>query len=301
MRTLVTGATGFVGRHLLAHLPQPVALSRSRRPGSDDTPLTTFVWDPVEGPPPPQSFDGVDTVIHLAGESIADGRWTAAKKQRIEASRVLGTQHLVQGLVAAPRPPRVLVCASAVGYYGSRGDQELDEQAGPGDDFLARVCVQWEAATGPAVEAGIRVVQLRIGVVLGAGGGALAAMAGPFRWGLGGRLGSGRQWMAWISLEDLVQLILFACHNEHLQGPVNATAPAACTNAQFTRALGRTLHRPTLLPVPAPLLRLALGEFANVLLASQRAVPTAALGAGFQFQYPQIDDALDHALRAATR
>lgn len=299
MRTLLTGATGFIGAHLLPHLGHPVVLSRpgsQRREALDTGDATVYDWSPTSGAPPLQAFDEVDVVVHLAGESIANGRWTRAKKERIRDSRVLGTQHLVEAMSTLPRPPRLLISASAVGYYGSRGDDILDESSTPGGDFLAEVCVAWEAAASRASEAGIRVVLLRQGIVLGSGGGALASMLPPFRMGLGGTLGSGRQWISWISLDDLIQLILFICRHETIHGVVNATSPNPVTNAEFASALGQRIHRPTLIPVPTSILRLAVGELADALLASQRVVPSIASRAGFEFQHPDIRSALAAAI-----
>lgn len=300
MRTLVTGATGFIGRHLLPHLKRPVILSRHGSKGRaplNRFDLTAYDWAPESGPPPAQAFDNVDVVIHLAGESVAVGRWTGAKKKRIFDSRVTGTSNLVNALIALPKPPRLLISASAVGYYGSRGDELLNESSPPSRDFLADLCVAWEAAAMAATQANIRVVLPRVGMVLGPGGGALGAMLTPFKFGLGGRLGSGQQWMSWVHLDDLVQLILFLRDHETIQGPVNATSPNPARNLEFTAALGNALHRPTLMPVPAPLLRMAFGQFADILLASQRVVPEIVSRAGFEFQYPHLDAALAAALK----
>lgn len=299
MRTLVTGGTGFIGRHLLPHLRQPVVLSRygfQRQDALSTLDLITYDWESSSGPPPEQAFDNVDVVINLAGENISSGRWMREKKRRIYVSRVTGTSHLVRTLAALSRPPRLLISASAVGYYGSQGDKILNESATRGRDFLADVCAAWEVAALAAVEVGIRVVLLRIAPVVGAGGGVLSDMLLPFRWGLGGRLGNGRQWMSWIAIDDLVRLILFLRDHETIHGPVNESAPHPCTNADFTAALGEVLHRPTCFSVPAPMLRLALGSLADVLLASQRVVPEIAMDAGFQFQFSQVRSALFAAL-----
>lgn len=299
MQTLVTGATGFIGRHLLPHLQRPVVLSRfgSRQRlvfGALD--VTTYDWSLAKGPPPAQAFDGVDVVVHLAGESVA-GRWTRAKKERILDSRVTGTSQLVTTLSQLARPPRVLISASAVGYYGSRGDQLLSEADSPGRDFLADVCVAWESAASVAATSGMRVVLLRTGLVFGRDGGALSRMLPPFRLGLGGRLGDGQQWIPWVHVDDLIRMILFLVDHDTLNGPVNATSPHPVTNADFTQALGKTLHRPTFCAMPTPLLRLALGEFAEVLLASQRAMPNVLARAGFEYRFPQLDAALSNILR----
>jgi uncharacterized protein (TIGR01777 family) len=231
-----------------------------------------------------------DAVVNLAGEPIAQ-RWTEDAKKRIYDSRVEGTRHLVGALSKLPRRPSVLVSASAVGYYGSRGDQILTEASNPASDFLARVVVDWEEAGQAAESLGIRVVRLRLGMVLGDGG-ALAKMLPPFRLGVGGRLGSGHQWMAWIHLEDAVNLILFALSYSAIRGAVNATAPHPVTNQEFTDRLASVLHRPAMFLVPAFALKLAMGEMADVVLGSQRVLPTVAKSAGFRFQYPELQAAL---------
>lgn len=292
MRALVTGATGFVGRRLLAHLDRPVVLSRNPQKARDALGVEAHAWDALAGPPPPQAFDGVDLVIHLAGDPVAEGRWTAAKKRQIRDSRVVGTQNLVAALDKLERKPATLISASAIGYYGSQGDKVLDESAPPSNDFLADVCRDWEAAAQQAAAMGIRVCHPRIGIVLGRGGGALQKMLLPFKLGLGGRLGSGRQWMSWIHLDDLVGLILFAAEMPALRGAFNAVAPHPVTNLEFTKTLGRLLRRPTLLPAPRFALRLALGEFADFLLASQRVVPRVMQEHGYPFRYTHLEDAL---------
>ncbi len=298
MRTLVTGATGFVGKRLLEQLDRPVVLSRNVDQARRALPgATVFPWDPMRGPPPKEAFDGVEAVVHLAGDPVAEGRWNDAKKKRIRDSRTIGTQNLVAGIRSAAKPPAVLVSASAVGYYGNRGDEVLDERAQPTHDFLADVCVEWEAAAHEAESLGVRVVNPRIGIVLGPGGGALSKMLLPFKLGMGGRLGDGRQWMPWVHLDDLVQLILYAVRTPGLRGPVNAVAPNPVTNRDFTAILAKVLHRPAIFPVPAFGLRLAVGEFADILLASQRVVPRAAEQAGFTFRYPELQPALEAILR----
>jgi uncharacterized protein (TIGR01777 family) len=269
----LTGASGFIGRALAGRLTAA---------GHEVRPLKLREE---------QSVPACDAVVHLAGESVAQ-RWTTEAKRRILASRTDGTRRLIAELEKLPAPPRVLVCASAIGFYGSRGDEILDEKSAPGDGFLARVCVQLERAADPAAALGIRVVKLRIGVVLGPGGGALARMIPAFRLGVAGRLGSGRQWMSWIHLADLLALIEFALANGIISGPVNATAPNPVTNAQFTAGLARALKRPAFVPAPAFALKLMFGEMASMLLEGQRVLPRAALEAGFSSSYPELGPAL---------
>jgi uncharacterized protein (TIGR01777 family) len=301
MRVAVTGATGLIGRRLTAALlargDEVVALSR--RPSSRIDGAGVLVWDPLVGPAP--GLSGLDGVVHLAGEAIAQ-RWSTAVKEQIRASRVTGTHNLVAGLAAADPRPRVLVSTSAAGYYGDRGDERLEESAAPGpsDDFLASVCVEWEREANAAAELGVRVAVLRNGVVLDGSGGALAKMLPPFKAGAGGPIAGGRQYMPWITLDDAVGLYLAALDgSEPWSGPFNAAAPEPSTNAQFTRALGRALHRPAFVPLPAPVLRVMFGEMSEVLLASQRMVPAQALARGYEFHFPELDGALAAALGAA--
>lgn len=293
MRALITGATGFIGRSLVERLERPVVLSR--RPARALELLgdvEAYAWEPEAGPPPAEALRGVEVIFHLAGEPVAEGRWTAAKKERIRWSRVGSTRNLVAALEASPARPRALVSASAVGFYGSRGDEILEESAPPGGGFLPAVCLAWEAEALRAQRLGVRVVTPRIGIVLGKGGGALARMLLPFKLGLGGPLAGGRHWMPWIHLDDVAGLLLHAARTEELRGPVNAVAPAPVTNCEFTRALARALHRPAFFPVPEFALRLAFGELASVLLASQRVAPRAAEKTGFRFEFPALDQAL---------
>jgi hypothetical protein len=256
-------------------------------------------WNPAISPPiaDPAPLEGLAAAIHLSGASVAAHRWTPAWKREMWASRVESTRALATTLAALRQPPKTLLVASAIGFYGNRGDELLDERSGHGSGFLAELCREWETAARPAADAGIRVVHLRFGVVLGPGPGALAKMLPIFRLGLGGRLGSGQQWMSWISLPDAVEAILFAMDTPTFAGPVNLTAPHPVTNADFTRALGKAVHRPAILPAPAFALRFALGEMANeALLSSAKAVPAKLIEAAFQFTHPDVASALAAAL-----
>jgi hypothetical protein len=298
MNIAITGASGLIGRRLLKSLAKDghTLHSLSRHAGTNLPPgVRLSVWDPSKGEPPEDALRGADAVIHLAGENVAQ-RWTADAKRRIRESREAGTRNLVRALAKLPRKPGVLVCASAVGYYGSRGDETLTEASAPGAGFLADVCVAWEREAQAAEALGIRVARMRTGVALDARGGAMKKLLPAFRMGAGGRLGDGRQWMPWIHLDDLAALFRFALENP-IAGPVNAVAPQPVTNAEFTRELARALHRPALLPVPALALRLLLGEMSEVLLASQRVVPQAAEAAGFRFRFPELGGALGNLLK----
>lgn len=301
MRALVTGATGFVGRRLLAKLDRPVVLSRDKGKAEKSLAafgVTAYAWDPQEGPAPAEAFDGIDAVFHLAGEPVAEGRWTAAKKERLRTSRVEGTRNLVSTLRAIGRRPQVLVSASAVGYYGSRGDEQLDENSSSASDFLAEICTSWEREATEAREFGMRVVPVRVGIVLGEKGGAMAKMLTPFYFGLGAPLGSGNQYMPWIHIDDLVDMMLYAAGHEHVTGPLNGVAPNPVTNREFTKTLGCVVGRPTFMPpVPRFVLRTMIGEFADVLLTSQRAYPAAAVAAGYRFAHPELEPAVRQILR----
>lgn len=298
MRILITGGTGLVGKALLKRLDRPRVLSRSpERVAPELQSQAEFLpWDPLMKVPSAATFEGINAVVHLAGEPIAAGRWTPERKKRILESRVLSTRHLVQALTSLVAPPRVLIAASAIGYYGNRGDEVLSEDSRPGTGFLADVCGEWEDAAYPVIENGIRLVNLRLGLVLTRGDGALERMLPVFRRGLGGPLGSGRQWMSWIDLDDLIGLILHLLANQEVSGPVNATAPNPLTNREFTHVLGRILHRPAFLPVPATILRLLYGEMASVLLDSQRVIPRVALEFGYHYMKPMLQDSLADAL-----
>ncbi|MER6330237.1 TIGR01777 family oxidoreductase [Streptomyces sp. NPDC001034] len=297
MRVAVTGSNGLIGsalvRSLLDDGHQVVRLVRGApsagpRDGSEVAP-----WDPAGGE---AALQGAEAVVHLAGAGIGDRRWTASYKREIRDSRVRGTQTIARACAGAAVPPRVLVSSSATGYYGDTGSRIVDESAPAGSDFLASVCVEWEAAAGPAREAGIRVVHPRTGLVVAGEGGAFGKMLPLFRLGLGGRLGSGDQYWPFISLTDHVAALRFALDTDALSGPVNFTAPEPPTNREVTQALGRVLHRPALAPVPAFALRAALGEFATSITCSARVVPTALLKAGFTFRHPTFEQALESVL-----
>jgi hypothetical protein len=249
-------------------------------------------WNSLHEPAPQAALENADVIFHLAGEPVAEGRWSDAKKRAIRESRVLGTRNLVAGIKNAAARPKVLVSASAVGYYGDRGDEILTEDAPPADDYLADVCVAWEQEAQHAAELGLRVVTMRIGIVLDQHGGALAKMLTPFKLGIGGPLGNGKMWMPWIHLHDLVSLLMHAAESDHLHGPVNAVGPNAVRNSEFTKAFAAALHRPAFLPIPYFGLRVLFGEFAKILFASQRVVPQAAERSGFNFQFPTIETAL---------
>jgi uncharacterized protein (TIGR01777 family) len=295
MRILVSGASGPIGAALLRSLKaQGSAVTRWVR--NSATGNDQIVWDPSR-PLSPDSVSGFDAVIHLAGESIV-GRWTDAKKRRILDSRSQGTGHLAEAVAKASQPPRVFISASAVGFYGNRGDEILSEDSASGEGFAAEICRQWEAATQPAAKAGIRTAQMRIGVVMSADGGALPKMLTPFRLGLGGRLGNGRQWWTWVSVRDVVGAIQHVLNHNSLSGPVNAVAPNPVTNAEFTRILASVLNRPAIFPIPAFAVRMIFGEMGEELfLGSQRVEPTKLAASGYQFQHPDLKNALKEILQ----
>jgi uncharacterized protein (TIGR01777 family) len=305
LRVTVTGATGLIGSTLLAALRQRDAhvtvLSRDparalARLGPDTrAPAEAVRWQPIEEPAPAQALAGRDAVIHLAGENVAQ-RWTARARRAIRDSRVVGTRHLLAGLREAEPRPGTLISASAVGYYGAHGEEPLDEEAPPGEDFLAQVCAAWEAEAQRAGELGVRVVQVRTGVVLDRRGGALQRMLVPFRLGLGGPVAGGRQYVSWVHSGDLVEMMLTACADARWSGPVNATAPEPAANRDFAHALGTVLGRPALLPVPGAALRLLYGEMARIVTDGARAVPAKPLVLGYGFRHPQLVEAMRSAL-----
>jgi hypothetical protein len=293
MRVVVTGATGLVGGALVASLlAAGHRVDRvSRRPPAPGS--TDIQWDPERDEFDASRLRGAEAVVHLAGEPVAARRWTAEHKARVRESRIRSTRLLAEAVARLREPPEVLVTASGVGYYGDRGDEVLTEDSGPGTGFLADVCQEWEAAADPARAAGVRVVHLRIGLVLSAAGGALPAMLRPFRLGVGGVVGSGRQYWSWIALPDLVRVVEQALVADTLAGPVNGVAPTPATNREFTKALGRVLRRPTLVPFPAPAVRLVLGEMGQaLLLASARVRPERLERSGFRYLHPDLEPAL---------
>lgn len=293
MNILISGSTGMIGTALIEALKKQnhrvTRLVRSPQQSSEPT----VQWNPASGTLNAKDVEGFDAVVHLAGESIAASRWTEAQKARIRDSRVQGTALLSATLAKLAKPPKALVCASAIGYYGNRGDEILREDSQIGAGFLAEVCQQWENAADPAKQKGIRVVHLRIGVVMSPKGGALAKMLLPFKMGAGGIVGNGKQYWSWVSLDDVIGAFLYALQNENLSGAVNAVAPRAVTNAEFTKTLGKVLSRPTIFPLPGFAARLVLGEMADdLLLSSARIEPARLLASGYQFKHPDLEGAL---------
>lgn len=299
MRIAVTGSTGLIGTRLVHELhARGHEVLRMVRPDTTGHGADTIAWDPSTGEIDSASLEGLDAVVHLAGVGIGDSRWTVDQKARILNSRTHGTTLLATTLAQLDTPPKVLLSASGIGYYGDTGDTITDESGPPGHDFVSRVCIAWEAATAPAAEAGVRVATLRSGVVQATEGGALARQLPFFRLGLGGRSGSGRQYLSWITLEDEVRAICFLLDHE-LEGPVNLVAPEPVTNAEFARTLGRVLHRPTtIIPMIGPRLLYGRELADSLLLTSQRIVPAALIEAGFDFQQPELDGALRAVLEA---
>jgi len=293
MRVLVSGTNGLIGSSVVAHLTeqghQVSPLVRGAQTGRSDD----VRWNPLTGVIDREGLEGLDAVVHLAGENIAARRWSARQKSRIRDSRVVGTRFLVEALAQSQQRPKLILSASAIGFYGNRGDEELTEASDPGTGFLAEVCQEWEAVANVAREQNIRVVNLRFGVVLSTEGGALAKMLLPFRLGLGGVVGSGQQYWSWIALEDVPLVIEHVLSCDELEGPVNCVAPVAATNRQFTKTLGKVLHRPTVFPMPGFAARLLLGEMAeDLVLASARVLPARLRETGYDFRHAQLDDAL---------
>ena len=296
MSVAVTGSRGLVGSALVPFLTteghRVLRLVREAAGGPD-----AVRWDPASGIQDPARLARVDAVVHLAGENIAARRWTEAQKDAIRRSRVEGTRRFCEALAELPQPPRVLVAASAIGVYGDRGEEMLTEESAPGAGFLAEVCREWEAATEPAQRAGIRAVHLRFGMILSPRGGALGKMLTPFLLGAGGRMGSGRQYVSWVAIDDAIGAVLHALATGDLRGPVNVVAPTPVTNAEFARTLGRVIRRPALMPLPAFAARLAFGEMADaLLLASARVVPAKLQASGYAFRFPDLEAALRHLL-----
>jgi uncharacterized protein (TIGR01777 family) len=297
MKILLTGASGLIGTALLPALTNKGHECLQLVRNSSQASPSKIFWNPEAGTIDAAALEGLDAVIHLAGENVAEGKWTVEKKARIRDSRVQGTTLISETLAGLLSKPKVLIAASAIGFYGNRGAEMLNEKSASGNDFLSNVCREWELATKAAAEAGVRVVNLRFGVVLSEEGGALAKMLTPFRLGVGGRVGDGKQYMSWIALDDVVGAIIHALEDEKMNGAVNAVAPRAVTNTEFTKALGGALSRPTIFPVPAFALRLAFGEMADaLLLSSTRVEPAKLLSAGYKFQYPELSGALKHLL-----
>ena len=305
MKTLVIGGTGLIGRNLCRLLAAEghtvAAVSRSSTKPAGLSVAEIHHWEPESGPLPQAALDKVDAVVNVAGEPIDARRWSDEQKRRIRDSRVVTTQNLVDGLRSAQRKPAVFVSGSAVGFYGNRGDEQLDERSTAGRGFMSEVCQEWERQAERATELGIRVVQIRTGVVLSAEGGALKKMLGPFKLGLGGPLGSGKQWFPWIHIEDIAGIFYHAIKTGSLTGPVNGAAPHPVTNSEFTRELARVLHRPAFLPVPETALRVLVGEMAEVLFDSQRVLPKAALASGYEFHHSQLAEALANLLGRAAQ
>jgi uncharacterized protein len=298
MKITISGASGLIGRRLMKSLAaEGHSLHVLSRHAGTNLPAGVKIspWDPARAEPPAESLRDADAVIHLAGEPVAQ-RWNDEVKRKIRESRVAGTSNLVQALARLPTRPQTLICGSAVGYYGSRGDETLTESSPPGSDFLAEVCQAWEKAAEDATALGMRVVRVRTGLVLDARGGALPRMLPPFKLGVGGRIGSGRQWASWIHLDDLAGIFQFALTHP-IQGAVNGVTPNPVTNADFTRALAAVLKRPAIFPMPVAALRLMFGEMSEVLLASQRALPKAAEAAGYRFRFLHVGAALADLLK----
>lgn len=297
MKILITGASGLIGKALHESF-QSKGYELLRASRKEPKNAADIQWDTESGFAEPERLEGVDAVIHLAGESVGGLRWTDEKKTAIRDSRILGTRSVVAAMAAMKQKPKVFIAASAIGFYGDRGDEILTESSSPGTTFLADVAKAWEAESRRAEDAGIRTVLLRTGVVLSKDGGALATMLTPFKFGLGGVVGSGKQWMSWISLSDVVRIVKFALENENLRGAVNVVAPNAVTNEEFTKTLGDVLYRPTFLPLPAFAINMVFGEMGDaLLLASTRAEPRRLEDAGFEFEFTDLKKAIENAVK----
>jgi uncharacterized protein (TIGR01777 family) len=297
MKILITGAKGLIGAPLQRSLRERghELLLASRKPPKDDSYIQ---WDIEKGFTEPQRLEGIDAVIHLAGENLSALRWTEEKKKAIRDSRVLGTRNIVDAISDLEQRPGVLIAASAIGFYGDRGDEELTETSKAGKNFLAEVCREWESEARRAEDSGVRTVLLRTGIVLSKDGGALGTMLTPFKFGLGGVIGDGKQWMSWISLDDQIEVINFALENEKLRGAVNAVGPDPVTNQEFTAVMGEVLYRPTFIPVPEFAVHLAFGEMGEALLLdSTKVIPKRLLDAGYKFKFPDLKKAIENAVK----
>lgn len=296
MKVLITGASGLIGQELQKSFAEKgyEMLLASRKERTDDQHIQ---WSTEDGFAEPEKLEGIDAVIHLAGENVSGLRWTDEKKKAIRDSRVLGTRNVVDAISKLKQKPKVFVAASAIGFYGERGDEEVTESSAIGDNFLASVSREWEAESRRAEDAGIRTVLLRTGIVLSKDGGALGTMLTPFKLGVGGVVGSGKQWMSWISMDDEIAVINFAIENENLRGAVNAVSPNPVTNQEFTKTLGEVLYRPTFLPLPEFAVSMVFGEMGDaLLLASTKVLPKRLEEAGFEFKYPELKAAIKHAI-----
>ncbi len=296
MKVLITGATGLIGEALQRSFDEKgyEMLLASRKESNDENHIK---WSVEDGFTKPEDLEGVDVVVHLAGENVSGLRWTDEKKKAIRDSRVLGTRNVVDSISKLKHKPKVFIASSAIGFYGERGDEEVTESSAAGDNFLAGVCKEWEAESRRAEDAGIRTVLLRTGIVLSKNGGALATMLTPFKLGVGGVVGSGKQWMSWISLDDHIAIINYAIENDHIRGAVNAVSPNPVTNHDFTKTLGEVLYRPTFLPLPEFAVSMIFGEMGDaLLLASTKVMPRRLEDAGFEFAYPELKAALEHAV-----
>ena len=295
MKVAVTGSSGLIGTSLVSFLSKKdIVVSKILRENPEDDDIS---WKPEDGDWDSAFTGGVDGIVHLAGENIASGKWTRKKKEKIRNSRIEGTTRLCEHILKLPTPPSVLVCASAIGYYGNRGVEFLNEGSSRGSGFLPDVCLGWEEAAESVSKAGIRVVNVRFGIVLSKDGGALAKMMTPFKIGMGGKIGSGTQYMSWVAMDDVTGAIYHTLITESLKGPVNVTAPNPVTNKEFTNTLGEVLKRPAVVPIPAFAAKLAFGEMANdLLLASTKVAPKRLSDSGYKFQYPELENALKHVL-----